>query len=88
MTKSEKMKKIIIKLWQEPPILNVGKKGVNQSFIDEFKKQIKLKKVIKVKILKSALDNEKKEKIISDISSQGNAKCLEVRGNQAIFSKK
>ena len=87
MPKSERMKKIINKLWREPPILNVGKNGVNQNFINEFKIQLKRNKVIKIKILKSALDNEKKEKIISDISTQGNAKCLEVRGNQAIFSK-
>ena len=88
MTKPPGMKKIINKLWKEPPILNVGKNGVNQNFINEFIKQLKKNKVIKIKILKSALNNENKEKIFSDIASQGNANCVEVRGNQAIFSKK
>ena len=87
MTKSEKMKKIINKIWKDPPILILGKNGVNQNFINEFKKQLKRNKVIKLKILKSAMNKDNKIKIISDITSQGNAKCLEVRGNQVIFSR-
>ena len=86
MTKSEKMRKIINKIWKEPPILIVGKNGVNQNFINEFKKQLKRNKIIKLKILKSAMNKNNKNNIISDIVSQGNAKCLEVRGNQIIFS--
>ena len=85
---SEKLKTRINELWKNPPILNLGKNGVNDQFINEFKKQIKRKKIIKIKILKSALDSEDKNKIISDIEAKGDANCLEIRGNHVIFLKK
>lgn len=88
MTKSEKMKEIINNLWKEPAILNVGKNGVNENFINEFKTQLKRNRVIKLKILKSAINNNDKDQIISEIVFKGNAKCLEIRGNQVIFSRK
>ena len=88
MAKSEKMKDIINKIWKDPPILILGKNGVSQNFINEFKVQLKRNKIIKIKILKSAINNFDKNKIISEIASKGNANFLESRGNQAIFSKK
>ncbi len=88
MKKSEQMKQTINELWRAPPKLILGKNGVNEQFLDEFKKQLKRNKIIKLKILKSAFENDTKEKIISDLSIQGHAKCLEVRGNHVIFSKK
>ncbi|MHA1379355.1 MAG: YhbY family RNA-binding protein [Candidatus Helarchaeota archaeon] len=87
MPKSERLKKTINKLWNTPPILILGKNGVNEAFLDEFKRQIKRNKIIKIKILKTAFEQGTKEKIISDLESLGNAKCLEVRGNHVIFLK-
>ena len=88
MKKSEKMKTQINELWKAPPILNLGKNGVNEPFINEFKKQIKRNKLIKIKILKSALESEDKKNLISEIETKGNAISLEVRGNNVIFLKK
>ncbi|MHA1382486.1 MAG: YhbY family RNA-binding protein [Candidatus Helarchaeota archaeon] len=87
MKKSEKMKKQINELWSSPPILILGKNGVNEQFLNEFKKQIKRNKIIKLKILKSAFEFDSKENIVSNLESLGDAKCVEIRGNHAIFLK-
>ena len=46
------------------PTVRIGKSGISDSQIKEIKKQLKTKKLVKIKFLKSFLDsNEKKEAI-------------------------
>lgn len=66
--------------------LNVGKAGINDSFIEEIKRQLKDKEIVKLKFLKNVSDE--KEEIISEIISKTRFKLVDLRGNVAVIYKK
>ena len=55
-------------------LVRIGKNGLNDSTIKEMKTQIRRKKVIKIKILKSALDGIEKKKLVDEIVKKTGAK--------------
>jgi RNA-binding protein len=63
------------------PILQIGKGGISDSVIEEIKKQVKKRKIIKIKILKNILEMQSKEELISILESKTGAKVLQVVGN-------
>lgn len=72
---------------REKPTVWVGKKQVSQELIGEIKKQLKSREVVKIKILKSALGEEKTREIASTIAEQTEAALIEVRGHTFILYK-
>jgi len=77
----EKVKKV----WHSSATLIIGKNGW-ESIIEEFKKQIKKRKIIKVKLLKSARTLPTKE-IAENIANRTGSKIVGIRGNQIVFYK-
>ncbi len=67
--------------------LHVGKSGIG-SVVEELKKQLKLKEMVKVKLLKTAfLEGDKKE-LPKKLAELTGSELIEVRGNTAIFRRK
>ncbi|MGL6299034.1 MAG: YhbY family RNA-binding protein [Methanobacteriaceae archaeon] len=66
--------------------LNIGKAGINDNFIEEIKRQLKDKEIVKLKFSKNVSDE--KEELISEIISKTRSKLVDLRGNVAVIYKK
>jgi RNA-binding protein len=68
-------------LSDEKPTLWVGKSGVSQEFLKEVGKQLDKKEMVKVRILKSALEDGEAKSIAMSAAEQLGASLVEVRGH-------
>lgn len=66
------------------PVVIIGKSGLTLGTINEIKKIAKKRKLIKVKILSSALKNNKKE-LIKAIVEKTNTSLIEAVGNVVVL---
>jgi len=73
---------------REKPTIWVGKKQVSNELIKEVEKQLEKKKIVKIKILKSALQEAKVNEIAMAISRQTEADLVEVKGHTFILYKR
>ncbi len=67
--------------------LHVGKSGIN-SVVEELKKQLKIRKMVKVKLLKTAFLNGDKKELSEKLAELTGSELIEVRGNTAVFRRK
>lgn len=63
------------------PTIRIGKKGITEAQIKEIMKQLKVRRAIKVKVLKSALASESLENIAQRISAETNSKIIQIIGH-------
>lgn len=69
------------------PTVHVGKSGI-ESVVEELKKQLKTKKMVKVKFLKTAFIIEGKKELSEKLANLTDSELIEVRGNTAVFCRK
>lgn len=81
-------KKIILrsKAKNLEPIIRLGKNGLTENFIKEIKELLKQRKLIKIKMLKSTLNVDKKE-ITKKIVDNTNSELIEAVGNIVVLYK-
>ncbi|MBA2840558.1 RNA-binding protein [Methanococcus maripaludis] len=78
---SSKAKKILRSQSHEiEPVVWVGKEGIEKT-IEEIKRQIKDKSLIKIKVRKSALENGDKSEMAEKITKETGAEVISVVGN-------
>lgn len=65
----------------EKPVVIIGKKGPTDLSINEILKNLNRRKVVKVKILKSALSDTRTSDIAHKISDATGARIVEMRGH-------
>jgi len=70
------------------PATHVGKNGVTASLVEEINRQLKDNKLIKVKILKSAIDETPREEIASQLAAKTGAELIEIKGNTVVLFKR
>ena len=68
-------------LSDEKPTIWIGKNRVSEELLKEIKKQLDKKEMVKVKILKSALEGDEAKKIASRTAEQTEASLVDVRGH-------
>jgi RNA-binding protein len=61
--------------------VRIGKKGPTDLLIGEISKRLNKRKVVKVKILKSALAGETAETIAKNVATAADAKIIQIRGH-------
>jgi RNA-binding protein len=71
----------------ESPTVHVGKEGATTQIINEVAKQLDSRKMIKAKILKTALTDETAKSIATKIAEQTEAELVEVRGHTFLLYK-
>lgn len=69
------------------PTLIVGKSGI-EMVVEELIKQLKIKKMVKVKLLKTALLEMKKQELAVKLADLTGSELIEIRGNTAVFRRK
>ena len=70
------------------PLLNIGKNGVTDSVIEELLRQFKRNKLVKVKILKSALEDLDRKAIAGELAKRTGSQLVEIRGSSAVLYRK
>ena len=76
------------KLKDEKPTIWIGKDGLTPQLSSEIEKQLDKSKMLKVKILKSALQQETAKTIASKAAEQAGASLVEVRGHVFILYRR
>jgi RNA-binding protein len=79
---------MVKELRSEPATLVLGKKGITEEFVEEVKRQLKRKKVIKIRMLKSALAEQSMDELASAIAIKANSQLLETRGYTMLLARK
>jgi RNA-binding protein len=72
----------------ERPTVHIGKEGATTQIASEIAKQLDTREMIKAKILKTALIDEKAKSIAAKIAEQTDAELVEVRGHTFILYKR
>ncbi len=75
-------------LKEEKPTIHIGKDGFTQQCAGEIGKQLDKNKMIKVRILKSALQTETAKNIAMKAAEQTDSALVEVRGHVFILYRK
>jgi RNA-binding protein len=76
------------RLGEERPTIWIGKNGASDESLKEIEKQLEQKKMVKIKILKSALEKDEAKEIASRIAEQTEASLVEVRGHTFMLYKR
>ena len=76
------------RLGEERPTIWIGKNGASQESLKEIEKQLEKKQMVKIKILKSALEEDEAKEIASRIAEQTEASLVEVRGHTFMLYKR
>jgi len=71
----------------EKPTVWIGKGGATTQLINEINSQLKRREMIKAKILKTALKEEKAKEIATKIAEQTSSTLIEVRGHTFMLYK-
>jgi RNA-binding protein len=71
------------------PLLNVGKSGITDSLVEELLQQLKVKRLVKVKILKSAaFGSTERMALAEELSKRTGAQLVEIKGSNAVLYQK
>ena len=76
------------KLKDEGPTVWIGKEGLTQQSLNEIEKQLKKNKMLKIKILKSALLKETKKAIAEKAAQTTGALLVDIRGHTFILYRR
>jgi RNA-binding protein len=76
------------RLGEERPTIWIGKNGASEESLKEIEKQLEKKQMVKIKILKSALEEDEAKEIASRIAEQTEASLVEVRGHTFMLYKR
>ena len=68
--------------------INLGKKGIDSGVLDHIMKTLKKEKIIKIHVLKSALDDKSIRELAEYVKTRTNSFLLDVRGHTFVISKR
>jgi RNA-binding protein len=72
----------------EKPTIWIGKSGVSEESLKEIEKQLDKKEMVKVKILKSALEGNEAKELAQRTAKEIEASLVEVRGHTFMLYKR
>jgi RNA-binding protein len=67
---------------------HVGKNGLTPALVEEIRRQLKDNKLIKVKLLKSAVEAMPREELARELAQKTRAELIEVKGNTVVLFKR
>jgi RNA-binding protein len=71
----------------EKPTVHIGKEGITIQLIAEIEKQLDAREIIKVKILKTALQEIEAKTLSAQIAEQTESELVDVRGHTFLLFK-
>lgn len=73
--------------WQDPAMMQIGKNGLSEGTIKEAKRLLKKHKYVKIRLLRSAVTMDSKEKIFKSLAEWTGANLVGIRGNTGVLYK-
>lgn len=70
------------------PVIRIGKNGVTGNIINDVKNLVKKKKIVKIKVLRSALNSETMKDIADKIVKEANLRIVQIRGHSVVVRGK
>ena len=70
------------------PILRIGKNGLTQGVIEEIKRQLEKKKLIKIKFLKAVLEGKDKKEFAKEVADMVDAELVQRVGFVIVLKKR
>ena len=70
------------------PIIRIGKSGLTAGVVEEIKKQLKKRKLIKIKFLRAALEKKDRKKLAKEIAEKTGAELVQQVGFVVVLQKK
>ena len=70
------------------PVIRIGKNGVTGNIINDVKNLVKKKKIVKIKVLRSALNSATMKDIADKIVKEANLKIVQIRGHSVVVMGK
>ena len=70
------------------PVIRIGKNGVTENIINDVKNLVKKKKIVKIKVLRSALNSATMKDIADKIVKEANLKIVQIRGHSVVVRGK
>ena len=70
------------------PVLRIGKNGLSEGTVNEIKTQLRKKKLIKIKLLTSFIQDKNKKDLIKEIASLTDSEVIESVGFVVVLNKK
>ncbi len=67
------------------PILNIGKNGVTEPLIEELNKKLKVNRLVKVRVLKSAEEGKDLQTIANELAVSTRSTLIDVRGRTVVL---
>ncbi|HEX7514592.1 MAG TPA: YhbY family RNA-binding protein [archaeon] len=67
------------------PTLWIGKNGANVAIVLELQDQLKLRKMVKVRILKTALIESSRDEIAHELGQASGAQLVDLKGATAVY---
>ena len=83
MMKKLKSKAVILE-----PVVRIGKSGITDSIVEEIKKQLRKKELIKVKLLGSFVKGKDKKLLAKELAEKANAMIIHKVGFVVVLYKK
>lgn len=80
-------KKLLLKAKSLQPTIRIGKSGITESQIKEIKKQLKARKIIKIKLLKQFIESNNKKQAIEQIAKKTNSEIIQIVGFTCVIHK-
>ena len=78
----------LARIWaQEKPAVRIGKDGLDPGVIEEVNRQLKKRKVIKVKFLKASSDSASFDELVKQLAAQTSSKVWGQRGFVIILAR-
>ena len=84
----EKLDELRKKGYALDPIIRVGKSGLTGAIVDEIKNHLRKRKLIKVKLLKGAIEGFDKKKLFEDLVSRTGAVLVHKVGFTVVLYKR
>ena len=69
------------------PVIRIGKNGVTENIINDIKNLVRKKKIVKIKVLRSALNSATINDIADRIVKETNLKIVQLRGHSMVVSR-
>ena len=70
------------------PTIRIGKNGLTETVLEEIRKQLSKKKLIKIKMLKSLADKSSRKKIGEELVGKTNAQLIDQVGFVYVLAKR
>jgi RNA-binding protein len=67
------------------PILNIGKNGITETLIEELNKKLKVNRLVKVRVLKSAEEGKDLKTIADELAAATRSTLIDVRGRTVVL---